>query len=119
MQLANRNNMTDEYKIALIIGVTEAIKQYGVPSQFCPTVAIIIGALIGFGESPNADGILKGMVYGTFATGGYAVVKRAGSGILSTTKKPDTTSSNTATPNLNNSNTTNTNNLEPDDYRGV
>ncbi len=95
--------MNDEYKIAAIVGITEAIKQYGIPSKFCPTVAIIIGAIIGYAESPNADGILKGIIWGAFTTGGYAVVKRAGGSVLSTLKKK----------------TTDTNNLEPDDFRGV
>ena len=94
--------MNDEYKIAAIVGITEAIKQYGIPSKFCPTVAIIIGAIIGYAESPNADGILKGIIWGAFTTGGYAVVKRAGVSVLSPLKKK-----------------TNTNNLEPDDFRGV
>ncbi len=99
--------MNDEYKIAAIVGITEAIKQYGIPSKFCPTVAIIIGAIIGYAESPNADGILKGIIWGAFTTGGYAVVKRSGRSVISTfTKKTDTSNSNT-------------NNLEPDDFRGV
>ena len=93
--------MDDSYKIAAIVGITEAIKQYGVPSQFCPTIAIIIGAIIGYAESPTSDGILKGIIWGAVTTGGYAVVKRTGKGILSPLKKSDT------------------NNLEPDDYRGV
>lgn len=95
--------MNDEYKIAAIIGITEAIKQYGIPSKFCPTVAIIIGAIIGYAESPNADGILKGIIWGAFTTGAYAVVKKAGGSITSRLKKK----------------TDDYENLEPDDYRGI
>ena len=97
--------MNDEYKIAAIVGITEAIKQYGIPSQFCPTVAIIVGAIIGYAESPNADGILKGIIWGAVTTGGYAVVKNSGRGVLTTFSKKTEKSD--------------TSNLEPDDYRGV
>ncbi|MBU0727230.1 hypothetical protein KKA95_00945 [Patescibacteria group bacterium] len=93
--------MNDEYKIAAIIGITEAIKQYGVPSKFSPSIAIIIGAIISYAEKPNAQGILEGIVLGATITGGYAVVKRGGSSITSSLKKQPATD------------------LEPDDYRGV
>jgi len=89
-------------KIIAIVGITEAIKQYGIPSQFCPTIAIIIGALLGYAEKPNSQGILEGIILGATVTGGYAVTKRVGQGVISPfTKKP------------------NYGNLEPDDYRGI
>ena len=94
--------METNEKIIAIVGITEAIKQYGVPSQFCPTIAIIIGAVFGYAEKPNAQGVLEGIVLGATVTGGYAVTKRVGQGVLSPfTKNPDYS------------------NLEPDDYRGV
>ena len=93
--------MTDEYKIAAIVGITEAIKQYGIPGKFCPSIAIIVGAVLNYAEKPNAQGILEGVVLGATITGGYAVIKRGGGSILKTVKKESTT------------------NLEPDDYRGV
>lgn len=93
--------MTDEYRIAAIVGITEAIKQYGIPSKFCPTIAIIVGAVLTYAEKPNAEGILEGVVLGATVTGGYAVIKRGGRSVASSLKKQPET------------------NLEPDDYRGV
>ena len=94
--------METNEKIIAIVGITEAIKQYGVPSQFCPTIAIIIGAVFGYAEKPNAQGVLEGIVLGATVTGGYAVTKRVGQGVLSPFTK-----------------STDYSNLEPDDYRGV
>jgi len=88
-------------KIIAIVGITEAIKQYGVPSEFCPSIAIIVGALFGYAEKPDAQGILEGVVLGATVTGGYAVTKRAGKGVLTPFAKKDYS------------------NLEADDYRGV
>jgi len=94
--------METEEKVIAIIGITEAIKQYGIPSQFCPTIAIVIGGLLGYAEKPNSQGILEGILLGATVTGGYAVTKRVGKGALTPfIKSPDHS------------------NLEPDDYRGV
>ena len=92
---------TNEKAIA-IVGITEAIKQYGIASEFCPTIAIIIGALLGYAEKPNSQGILEGIILGATVTGSYAVTKRVGKGALAPfSKKTDYSS------------------LEADDYRGV
>ncbi len=89
-------------KVIAIVGITEAIKQYGVPSDFCPTIAIIVGALFGYAEKPNSQGILEGIILGATVTGGYAVSKRVGKGAIEPfCKKPDYSK------------------LEADDYRGV
>ena len=94
-------------KIIAIVGITEAIKQYGVPSEFCPSVAIIVGALFGYGEKPNAQGILEGVVLGATVTGGYAITKKTGKGVLAPFhNKPAKLPRNYT-------------NLEADDYRGV
>ena len=94
--------METSEKIIAIVGITEAIKQYGIPSQFCPTIAIVIGALLSYAEKPNSQGILEGIILGATVTGGYAVTKRVGAGVISPfSKKPSYSS------------------LEPDDYRGV
>ena len=94
--------METNEKIIAIIGITEAIKQYGIPSAFCPTIAIVVGALLTYAEKPNPQGILEGILLGATVTGGYAVTKRVGQGALAPfTKKPDY------------------GNLEADDYRGV
>lgn len=94
--------METNEKIIAIIGITEAIKQYGIPSQFCPTIAIIVGALLTYAENPNSHGILEGIILGATVTGGYAVTKRVGKGVISPFRKKPKFS-----------------NLEPDDYRGV
>lgn len=94
--------METHEKIIAIVGITEAIKQYGIPTAFCPTIAIIIGALLQYAEKPNSQGILEGLLLGATVTGSYAVTKRVGRGALTPfTKKPDYSM------------------LEPDDYRGV
>ena len=94
--------METNEKIIAIVGITEAIKQYGIPTQFCPTLAIILGALFGYAEKPNSQGIFEGIILGATVTGGYAVTKRVGQGVLSPfTDKTETSK------------------LEPDDYRGV
>lgn len=99
--------MSNEYKIAAIIGITEAIKQYGISSKYCPTIAIIVGAALGYAEKPTSDGILEGIVLGATITGGYAVIKNSSKGVISSIKTPYSPK----TPNISN--------LEPDDYRGV
>lgn len=77
-------------KIVAIVGITEAIKQYGVPTQFSPTIAIIVGALLEYSQNPTSQGILEGVVMGATVTGGYALTKGAGQGIMeSFSKKPD------------------------------
>lgn len=89
-------------KIIVIVGITEAIKQYDIPQVFCPTIAIIIGALLQYAEKPDAQGILEGVILGATVTGSYAVTKRIGRGALTPfQKKPDYSG------------------LEPDDDRGV
>lgn len=94
--------METNEKVIAIVGITEAIKQYGVPSDFCPTIAIIVGALFGYAEKPNSQGILEGIILGATVTGGYAVTKRVGHGAMAPFSKK-----------------TDYSNLEPDDYRGV
>ena len=87
--------METNEKIIPIIGITEAIKQYGIPSQFSPTIAIVIGALLSYAEKPNSQGILEGIILGATVTG-------VGQGVISPFAKKSSYS-----------------NLEPDDYRGV
>ena len=89
-------------KIIIIVGITEAIKQYGIPSAFNPTIAIIIGAVLGFIEQPDPRGVFAGLILGASITGVYAVIKRAARALLSPFKKEVRYES-----------------LEADDYRGV
>ena len=102
-------------KVIAIIGLTEAIKQYGLPSPFAPTVAIIIGVIISYAEQPNAQGVLEGLLLGGTVTGGYAITKRAGQGLISpftNTKKPNTQKATNPEP-------IDYSLLEADDDRGV
>ena len=93
--------MDNTQRIAAIVGITEAIKQYGIPSKFCPTIAIVVGAFLSYAEKPDAQGVLEGIVWGASITGGYAVVKKSARGVISPlSKKPTST-------------------LEPDDDRGI
>ena len=80
--------MTDFEKIVAILCITEAIKQYGIPSSFCATIAISLGALFGYLEQPNELGILYGIAFGAVVTGGYTIVKQIGLDILNAIKKP-------------------------------
>lgn len=100
-------------KVIAIIGLTEAIKQYGLPSPFAPTVAIIIGVLISYAEQPNAQGVLEGLLLGGTVTGGYAITKRAGQGLISPFTQKSSTSKNTDPEPIDYST------LEADDDRGV
>ena len=94
--------MNLHYKILIIAGITEAVKQYGIPSAFSPTIAIILGALLSFFEKPNPQGVLEGVILGATVTGIYALIKRLGRALLPPfIKKPDYSL------------------LEPDDDRGV
>ena len=72
-------NKTD--KIAVIVGMTEAIKQFGVPSKFCPMLAILIGAILEYAQDPTTQALIQGAMLGATITGGYAVVKRAGNAV--------------------------------------
>lgn len=73
-------------KIAAIVGITEAIKQMGVPSKFCPAIAIIVGAIFGYAENQTSQGILDGVILGATVTGSYAVVKKSSVAILESDK---------------------------------
>ncbi len=87
--------------IASIAAITQVFKYYGVPSKFCPIVAIGFGAAFGYADNPTAQGIIDGVVLGAMTTGGYGVIKGAAQSVLRLPKK---------TP---------IDTLEPDDYRGV
>lgn len=87
--------------IASIVAITQVFKYYGVPSNFCPIIAMGFGAAFGYADNPTAQGIIDGVVLGAMTTGGYGVVKGSAQSIL---KIPEKTSVGT---------------LEPDDDRGV
>ena len=82
--------MNNTEKIAAIVAITQLFKYYGVPSKFCPLIAIGLVALFQYVENPTANGIIEGVVLGSVATGGYGVVKGSAQSILPIKKKvPD------------------------------
>lgn len=93
-------------KIAAIVGITEAIKQMGVPSKFCPAIAIVLGALFGYADNQTSQGIIDGVILGATVTGSYAVVKKSSVAILESDKPAPTATADTVF-------------LEHDDDRGV
>ncbi|MBU1017744.1 hypothetical protein KKA33_01815 [Patescibacteria group bacterium] len=88
-------------KIAAIIAITQVFKYYGVPSKFCPIVAMGFGAAFGYADNPTAQGIIDGVVLGAMTTGSYGVLKGSARAVLKPLQK---------TP---------VDILEPDDDRGV
>ncbi|MDH5596468.1 MAG: hypothetical protein OEY44_00050 [Candidatus Peregrinibacteria bacterium] len=80
--------MRIEEKIIVIVGITEALKQYGIPSSFAPSVAILTGAAVGYAEYPDAQGILEGAILGAVVAGFYALAKRLGRAALSPFRRP-------------------------------
>lgn len=89
-------------KIAAIVAITQVFKYYGVPSKFCPAIAMMLGALFQYVENPTANGIIEGVVLGAATTGAYGVIKGSAQSVIpSMNKNPDTSD------------------LEHDDYRGV
>lgn len=70
-------------KIAAIAAITQVFKYYGAPSKWCPAIAIVLGAILEYGERPNANGILDGIILGAIVTGSYGMVKGAAQTTLS------------------------------------
>lgn len=87
--------------IAAIVAITQVFKYYGVPSKFCPIVAMGFGAAFGYADNPTAQGIIDGVILGAMTTGGYGVVKGSAQSVFRIPKK------------------TSISILEPDDDRGV
>jgi len=74
-------------KIAAIVAITQIFKYYGMPSKFCPAIAILLGAVFQYTENSTANGIIEGVILGAVATGGYGVVKGAAQTVLKIPKK--------------------------------
>lgn len=71
--------------IPIITGVIEAIKRAGMPAQFSPLVAIILGIGYGFGvlQTFSFDAFLYGLMAGLAAIGVYEGAK---TGVIETKK---------------------------------
>ena len=64
-------------RIAAIAAITQIFKYYGAPSNWCPMIAIALGALMEYADNPTARGILDGVVMGAMVTGSYGLLKNA------------------------------------------
>ena len=73
--------------IAAIVAITQVFKYYGVPSKFCPALAILLGAAFGYSENQTVQGIIDGVILGAITTGSYGVIKGAGQSVLRLPKK--------------------------------
>jgi len=71
--------MNDAEIGAVVIGVTQIIKDFGVPKKICPLLAIFLGIAISLlNEMQNGenflDAALRGILIGTTATGSYSAI---------------------------------------------
>ena len=73
--------------IAAIVAITQVFKYYGVPSKFCPIVAIGFGAAFGYADNPTSQGIIDGVILGAMTTGSYGVLKGSAQAVLKPLKK--------------------------------
>lgn len=63
---------------ALIAGITQCVKQIGVPAKYLPLIAILAGVIVKVSvEGPNIDAMVSGMAIALGVTGGVGVVKDA------------------------------------------
>jgi hypothetical protein len=69
-------------KAAAIVGITQLLKYYGLPSKFCPLAAVVISVLFVYHENPTSDGIIEGVALGATVTGSYGIVKNSANGVL-------------------------------------
>lgn len=70
-------DFVDAILIPITVGLVEAIKRFGVGERFLPSVAILIGLLISYINTPviGSEMILSGLVYGLSAVGLFSGVK--------------------------------------------
>ena len=63
--------------IAVVLGLVEVVKRIGLPSRFCPLLAVVIGVLASFISPSGSIGltIMVGVIYGLSASGFYSGVK--------------------------------------------
>jgi hypothetical protein len=88
-------------RIAAIAAITQIFKYYGAPSNWCPMIAIALGAIMEYSDNPTSRGIIDGVITGAMVTGAYGMLKGAGQTVLGKSQSTDPSA------------------LEPDDDRGV
>lgn len=64
-------------RIAAIAAITQIFKYYGAPSNWCPMIAIALGALMEYADNPMPKAILDGAILGAMVTGSYGLLKNA------------------------------------------
>ena len=64
--------------VPVIVGLVEIVKRLGMPSRFCPVLAVVLGIGLSFaGLHPSPlETILEGVVAGLSASGLYDVGKK-------------------------------------------
>ena len=56
--------------VPLILGVVEAIKRLGVPSQFAPLISVVVGVAITlFTTGTGVESVINGVLLGLSASG--------------------------------------------------
>ncbi len=66
--------------VAIIIGIIEALKNFGLDTKMAPVVAVILGLLISFGlsyygETKAFEAVIMGLAVGLSAVGLYSGAK--------------------------------------------
>jgi len=65
-----------ESLIPIILGITEVGKRLGIPTQYSPLIAILIGVVFaGLISGFDVESILQGIVYGLSASGLWSGTK--------------------------------------------
>ncbi len=71
--------MNDVELMGAVVGITEVVKNLGLPSKFCAPFAILLGvglavvAEIIYGGGNYFRALVRGIIFGTTATGIYSV----------------------------------------------
>lgn len=74
--------MNDVEIATVIVGITEVVKKLGLPSQYCPALAVVLGAgIVMFDDYKNGvtdiySSIIRGIIIGTTSTGLYAAADK-------------------------------------------
>lgn len=81
--MSKTRKMNEAEMGAVIVGITELLKSFGLPSKFCSGAAIIIGGVIGVAEESRTGteidfyaGIMRGILVGATTTGLYAATDK-------------------------------------------
>jgi hypothetical protein len=76
--------MNDPEMAALVLGITEIAKKWGVPSKHCALLAVCLGVVLSLGEAIHTGNaaidvytvILRGVLVGVATTGSYAALDK-------------------------------------------